>query len=299
MEFLLHKEDGIYIDCTLGGGGHSEKILQTISPSGYLYAIDQDPEAIEESSKRLEAFENKSLCYGNFFQMKNLSELESNSVDGILMDLGVSSHQIDADYRGFSFQQDAVLDMRMNSRAKISAADIVNTYSAAELRRIFFDYGEERHSGKIVNEILRRRDIAPITRTKELADCIETVIHGAKKTKSVARIFQALRIEVNKEIDVLEKALEAAFDLLSNKGRLVIMSYHSLEDRPVKKFMKSKISEHYDPDRPFDGERYNEYFNLLTKKPIIAEKNEQEINPRSRSAKLRVAEKIIRGSDEN
>lgn len=298
LGYMLGNNAGTYIDCTLGGGGHSEAILSRISEHGHLYSIDQDPEALETSGKRLAAFGNLTLCYGNFFQMKNLTERESASVDGILMDLGVSSHQLDADYRGFSFQQDAELDMRMNSRAQKTAADVINTYSAADLRRIFFDYGEERHSNKIVAEILRRRENAPITRTKELASCVESVIHGVKKTKSVARIFQAIRIEVNKEIEVLERALDAAFDLLSHKGRLVIMSYHSLEDRPVKKFLKSKISEFYDPDRPFDGEQYNEYFNILTKKPIVASAQEQERNPRSRSAKLRVAEKIIRGSDE-
>jgi 16S rRNA (cytosine1402-N4)-methyltransferase len=298
LDALLVNPTGIYIDCTLGGGGHSEAILERLGGQGHLYAIDQDMEAIEASRKRLEKFENLSICFGNFFAMKNVTELESGTVDGILMDLGVSSHQIDADYRGFSFQQDAELDMRMNTRLKISAKDVVNMYSYGELRRIFFQFGEEKHSAKIASAIIKQREIKPLERTAELANCIESVVFGQKKTKSVARIFQAIRIEVNKEMDALQQALDAAFDLLKHKGRLVIMSYHSLEDRPVKQFMKSKMSEYYNPARPFDAELYDTYFNILTKKPVVATEGEQDENPRSRSAKLRVAEKIVRGEDE-
>lgn len=188
--------------------------------------------------------------------------------------------------------------MRMNTRLKSTAKDVVNMYSYEELKRIFFQFGEEKHSAKIASAIIKQRESKPFERTVELATCIASVVFGPKKTKSVARIFQAIRIEVNREMDVLAQALDASFDLLKNKGRLVIMSYHSLEDRPVKQFMKSKMSEYYDPARPFDAELFDSYFNVLTKKPIVASAEEQDENPRSRSAKLRVAEKIVRGDHE-
>jgi len=292
IDALIQNPSGIYIDCTLGGGGHSEKILQTIDPSGVLYSIDQDPDAWAVSSERLKEFSNFNLCKGNFSSIFQLTTGKACSVDGILMDLGVSSHQLDERERGFSFQGDAALDMRMNSSQEFTAYDVINHYQQHELVRIFFKYGEEKSSKKIAQDICNARMQHPIETTGKLKEVIEKSVPQKFLTKSLARIFQAVRIEVNKELEVLETALEHSFNLLKPGGRLVVMSYHSLEDRIVKQFIAEKERGSDNFDLPISIQPEGERFKRITRKPILASDDEVSENPRARSAKLRVAEKV-------
>lgn len=294
IDYLIEDKAGIYIDCTLGGGGHSEKILQTILSEGQLYSIDQDPDAWEVSTKRLGHFNNFNLCKANFSEIDSSTGLEENSVDGILMDLGVSSFQLDEATRGFSFQSSAKLDMRMDSSSEFSAYDVVNSYEQHDLVRIFFKYGEEKQSKKIAQNIINARNTKPIESTKEFADVVGSCLPEKFRTKSLARIFQAVRIEVNHELDVLETALEKSFKLLKNGGRLVVMSYHSLEDRIVKQFIAEKEKGADNFDLPVAIDIDIDKFKRITRKPIIASSEEIAQNVRARSAKLRVAEKQMK-----
>lgn len=295
VSYMLTNKDGIYVDCTLGGGGHSEEILKRLSDKAKLYSIDQDDEALDYSKKRLGHDARINFCKGNFSQMSEITGCVANSVDGILMDLGVSSHQIDDVERGFSFQKDFPLDMRMDQNQELSAEMVVNDYDERQLKRIFFTYGEEKFASRIAKRILKVREAKSIRTTFELRDIVEESIpKGQKLTKSLARIFQALRIEVNDEMKVLELALDEAYNLLANNGRLVILSYHSLEDRIVKRFMRSKKKDFYNPDRPMEYTQSDMYFNILTGKPELASEEEINKNSRARSAKCRVAEKVIR-----
>ncbi len=294
IENLNIKPDGIYVDATLGMGGHSSKILEKLT-TGHLYSFDEDRLAIEKSEERLRKISNNfTLIKSNFVNLKEeLIKLGVKKIDGIVFDLGVSSPQIDTASRGFSFSRDAKLDMRMDQDSNFSAFDVVNTYPNNELVNIFFSYGEEEKSRLIAKKIMENR---PINTTLELVDVIKRAV-GANyfyKKHPERNIFQAIRIEVNKELSVLSQVLPDVVDMLNDKGRVVIITFHSLEDRIVKKFFKEN-SEVMEALRglPEIPDAYKPKLKLITKKPILPSKEELAANTRSNSAKLRVAERII------
>ena len=298
IEGLNIKPDGIYVDGTAGGGGHSFHIASALGEGGRLIAIDQDENAIEAAGKRLAPFGDKvSLVRSNFSRVSEvLDELGIDKIDGILMDLGVSSYQLDTPERGFSYNADAPLDMRMDNRNPLDASVVVNTYSEEKLREIIYGYGEEKFGGKIASEIVKARSIKPIERTGELVDIIKRAMPSAAKQGGhhpAKRTFQAIRIEVNSELDVIRPAIDGAVKRLSAGGRIAIITFHSLEDRLVKQAYAS-LAEGCTCPRSFPvcvcGNKPK--VRIITKKPILPSENELEENPRSRSAKLRVAEKI-------
>lgn len=293
IENLNIKEDGIYVDATLGLGGHSSKILEKLT-TGHLYAFDEDKMAISYAEERLSKIgSNYTLIKSNFVNLKKeLAKLGVTKIDGIVFDLGVSSPQIDTASRGFSFSKDGLLDMRMDTDNLLTAEKVVNEYSKEELTSIFFNYGEEKQSRLIANKIIAKR---PIKTTLELVLVIKDAV-GANyfyKNHPERKIFQAIRIEVNKELSVLKDVLPDAGELLNKEGHMVVITFHSLEDRIVKKYMKeeSEVSDLVKglPEIP---EAYKPKLRLITRKPILPSKKELEENSRSKSAKLRVAEKI-------
>jgi len=294
IDFLNIKEDGVYVDATLGFGGHSLEILKRIK-RGFLYAFDQDSEAISYSKERLKDYNNYLIIKSNFANMKEcLLEKNVTKVDGILFDIGVSSMQLDEDYRGFSYHNDAPLDMRMDTDSSFSAYDVVNTYSYQELLRVIRDYGEEKYASSIAKNIVKDRELKPIETTFELVDIIKKSMpmkamrdgHPARKT------FQAIRIEVNHELDVLKEALIQAIDLLNIGGRICIITFHSLEDRIVKNIFReySEIGSEFSK-LPFVPDEYLPKLKIISK-GITASSEELEDNNRARSARLRVVEKI-------
>ena len=295
VSWWLTIKNGIYIDMTVGGGGHSNELLRNLSGDGFLLGMDQDQEALDFCIKNLSDSQAKvKLKHANFRYFGSLlSEQNVKFVDGILMDLGVSSYQIDSFNRGFSFMNDGPLDMRMDRSQKMSAFDIVNSYSEAELKRIFYDYGEERKSAFIARGIVRKREKQTIASTKALAEVISKVAHPAKLNKTLARIFQSIRIELNKELSVLKATLESSIDYLKPGGRLLVLSYHSLEDKITKKFMRENEKRcTCPPEFPQCICKQDGKLKILTRRPIVASEREVKTNPRSRSAKLRVAERI-------
>lgn len=289
IESLNIKPDGIYADGTAGGAGHSKEIAKRLK-SGMLYAFDRDPDAVRVATERLKGL-NAQVINSNFSEMQEkLNDLGVCGVDGILLDLGVSSYQLDTAERGFSYHKDAPLDMRM-SRSGISAADIVNTYNAEQLSKIFFTFGEEKFSRKIAERIVSEREKKPIETTLELAEIIANAVPAkARRDGHPARkCFQALRIAVNGELDALEEALDKCFELLNKDGALAIITFHSLEDRMVKqKFKEYCTGCTCPPDFPVCVCGKTPRGHLLTRKPIEPSSEELENNPRSRSAKLRV-----------
>lgn len=294
IEGLNINPDGIYVDCTAGGGGHSSAIAANLSGKGQLISLDRDPDAIKAASARLAEFPNARVIHRNYSELDSvLSELEIDGVDGILMDLGVSSHQLDEESRGFSYHTNAPLDMRM-SQSGISAADVVNTYSEQELARIIFEYGEEKFSRRIAENIVKTREIAPVETTQQLADIIrESVPQKARRDKNPCKkTFQAIRIAVNGEFDHLSIGLDKAFEALKPGGRLAVITFHSLEDRIVKQrfagWCKGCICP---PDFPQCVCGRKPQGILVNRKPIEADSEELENNNRSRSAKLRVIER--------
>lgn len=289
-------ENSVIVDATLGYGGHSSNILERID-KGYLFAFDQDSEAIRHSTDRLSKVgTNFTIIPSNFVHLKE--ELEKrgvSSVDGFLFDLGVSSPQLDQDDRGFSYHHDARLDMRMDQSQKLSAYEVVNEYSKEDLARIFFQYGEDKFANNIAKKIVEYRSLKPIESTLELVEVIKSAVPMKFRIdKHPARqIFQAIRIEVNHELDVLEPALEQALSMLRVGGRCSVITFHSLEDRIVKKFFKEKCEE--DPKwkgMPNVPVQYLPDFRLVTQKAIVPGEEELLQNPRARSAKLRVIERI-------
>ena len=290
------KDDSIIVDCTLGYGGHSSNILARIK-KGFLFAFDQDSEAIRHSTDRLNAVgTNFTIIKSNFVHLKEkLQELDVEQVDGVLFDLGVSSPQLDDGERGFSYHEDARLDMRMDRENPLSAYEVVNNYSKEELSRIFYKYGEDKFSNNIAKKIVEYRSTKPIETTLELVEIIKTAVPMKFRIdKHPARqIFQAIRIEVNKELDVIEPALEQALSLLKVGGRVAVITFHSLEDRLVKNFFKEKcaIDERL-RGMPNIPEEYLPDFSLVVNKAISPSDEELENNPRARSAKLRVIERI-------
>lgn len=299
-EGLRIKNDGIYVDATLGGGGHFQTIIERLGSKGMIIGIDHDQDAIESVRKQLDGKAYKAsyeLINENFEKLDII--LKKNHIgkaDGILLDIGVSSWQLDNPERGFSYMQDAPLDMRMNRRQNICAWDIVNGYPEETLKKIFFEYGEERWSARIADFIVKAREKSAIDTTFELVDIIKSAIpQSARRSGShpAKRVFQALRIKVNDELGALERTLEKAPDHLSSGGRLLVISFHSLEDRIVKRAF-ARLAEPCECPRRFPVcvcEKKPQ-IKLITKKPVIPSENETNENPRSRSAKLRIAEKI-------
>lgn len=287
IEALDIKADGIYVDLTMGGGGHTREILNHLGAEGHLYSLDQDPDAVANSPQD----DRHTFVASNFrFVRGALRHRGVEGVDGILADLGVSSHHFDAKHRGFSFRGEAPLDMRMNTRAGRTAADIVNTYTNDALSRIFAEYGELDTTWKIANCIERARNISPIVTTADLVEAVKPCTPPKDEAKFLTKLFQALRIELNGEMEALKMALEQSLKLLKPGGRLVIMSYHSLEDRLVKNFMRSGNTEGR-IEKDFFG-RTTTPFKVITRKAIVPTDEEVARNPRSRSAKLRVAQKL-------
>ncbi len=297
LSLLAPERGGIFVDGTLGGGGHAEAVLKKLPPSGRLYGIDRDGEAIAEATKRLSLFgERFRALRGNFFDMTTLlKEQGVDKVDGILMDLGVSSHQLDAAERGFSYHNEAPLDMRMDDTAAFSAYDVVNAYPAERLATILREYGEERYAMRIANAIERARQKAPIASTTELADIVKAATPAQNRWEGqhpARRAFQAIRIEVNGELEGLEKALADAVELLNPGGRLCVITFHSLEDRIAKQTFKALENPCTCPPKaPICTCNKEPVVRILTKKPVIAGEEELKDNARSRSAKLRAVEK--------
>lgn len=287
------KPSGIYVDVTFGGGGHSKEILSRLNGKGRLFSFDQDADA----EKNIEASEGFTFVRSNFRYLKNWMRYYGiEKIDGLLADLGVSSHHFDDESRGFSFRFDAPLDMRMNKRAGMTAADVVNEYDEDRLADIFFLYGEMKNSRKIASMLVRARQKKPIQTTLDLITAVRgqqtptNTMAESREKKDMAKLFQALRIEVNHEMDALKEMLLSATELLKPGGRLSVITYHSLEDRMVKNVMKTGNAE---------GKRVQDFYGkvetpyrLVNNKVIVASADEQQKNPRSRSAKLRIAEKL-------
>jgi len=297
LEGLAIKPDGIYVDGTLGGAGHSSQIAKRLT-TGRLIGIDRDPVALEAAGKRLEPYKDRvTLVHSNFCEIKQvLEDLHIPGVDGILLDLGVSSPQLDDGQRGFSYMADAPLDMRMNGKDALSAHDVVNTWPQEELRRILYAYGEERYAPQIAAAICRRREQTPIHTTFELVDIIRSAMPPAalrEKQHPAKRSFQAIRIAVNDELGSVEKVMRDAIPVLNPGGRLAIITFHSLEDRIVKSGMAEAAKGcTCPPNFPVCVCGNKPKVKLINRKPIVASALELEENPRSRSAKLRVCEKI-------
>mgnify|MGYP000779132959 CR=1 FL=1 len=294
---LAIKPDGIYVDGTLGRAGHSLEIVRRLT-TGRLIALDRDETAIEAANRRLGDYLDKvTLVHSNFSALDAvLHELGVHGVDGMLFDLGVSSPQLDEAQRGFSYKQDAPLDMRMDESAALTAREVVNTYSYEELRRILFEYGEERYAPAIAKRICQHREQKPIETTLELADIIRSAMPASalrEKQHPAKRSFQAIRIAVNDELGAVRQGMEAAIDHLKPGGRLAVITFHSLEDRIVKNvFQDAAKGCTCPPSFPVCVCGHKPKIKILTKKPVIATREEVEENPRSRSAKLRVAERV-------
>lgn len=297
IELLQVKEDGIYVDATMGGGGHSSEILKRLT-TGHLYAFDQDAYAIKETSEKLTSIgENFTVIKSNFVYLKEeLAARGVDQIDGIIFDLGVSSPQLDDAHRGFSFHQDAPLDMRMDQTASLTARDVVNDWEFSDLLRIFSRYGEEKFSKQVARKIEAYREKAPIETTLELVDIIKEAIPAAARRTGghpAKRIFQAIRIAVNDELSVFEKALQDAMALLKIEGRVAVITFHSLEDRICKQ-MFSEVSKEDEAYRgmPMVPEGFLPKFELVIRKPVSASEGELEENKRSRSAKLRAIKRV-------
>lgn len=298
VSLLAPQRGGTFVDGTLGGGGHAEAVLERLPEDGRLYGIDRDSAAIEAASLRLTRFgEAFTAIRGNFFDMKRLLAGQGvMEADGILLDLGVSSHQLDTPERGFSYHEDAPLDMRMDPSAPLSAYDVVNGYPAEALARIIREYGEERYAMRVANAIVREREKAPLDSTVRLAEIVKRAMPAPARREQqhpARRTFQALRIEVNGELAGLSDALTDAHDLLRSGGVFAVITFHSLEDRIVKQAFKTFENPcTCDPRAPICTCGKKPTARMLTKKPIVAEEAELKENPRARSAKLRAIQKL-------
>ena len=296
IDGLNIKPDGIYVDGTLGGGGHAYEACRRLGEKGSIVGIDQDAAAIEAASARLKDFGEKvTIVRSNYCDMKSkLHELGIDKVDGIVLDLGVSSYQLDTAERGFSYREDAPLDMRMDTRQKMTARDIVNDYTEADLYRVIRDYGEDKFAKNIAKHIVQARAVKPVETTAELSEIIRASIPMKFQKKSghpAKRTFQAIRIELNRELDVLRDSLDDMIDLLNPGGRLCIITFHSLEDRIVKSaFRKNENPCTCPPDFPVCVCGKKSKGSIITKKPILPSEEELEYNSRSKSAKLRIFE---------
>ena len=289
IEGLKINPSGIYIDATFGGGGHSGAIVRNLSQEGHLYSFDQDIEAVE----RAFSDERFTIVYSNFRFMSNFMRYygHTGDVDGILADLGVSFHHFDDPDRGFSFRWEGKLDMRMNQKADKDAASVVNGYTEEQLSNIFYLYGELKQSRKVAAAIVKARDVKPVETIEQLLAVVKPIINVKQEKKELAQIFQALRIEVNDELTALKQFLTQSIKTLKPGGRLVVITYHSLEDRLVKNFMKTGNIEGK-VTKDFYGRNLSP-LKLITSKPIVPDEKEIEANPRSRSAKMRIAELVV------
>ena len=299
IDMLDVKSDGIYVDATLGGAGHSEYLLSKLGEKGHLYAFDQDQNAIDNAQKRLAPYIEKGMVTfikDNFRHLQaRLQEAGVQEIDGICYDLGVSSPQLDQRERGFSYKKDAPLDMRMNQEASLTAYEVVNRYDYHDLVRIFFKYGEDKFSKQIARKIEQARQVKPIETTTELAE----IIKSAKPTKELKKkghpakqIFQAIRIEVNDELGAADESIQQAMDMLALDGRISVITFHSLEDRLTKQLFKEASTVEVPKGLPFIPDELKPKMELVSRKPILPSKEELEANNRSHSAKLRVAKKI-------
>ena len=299
IDMLDVKSDGIYVDATLGGAGHSEYLLSKLGEKGHLYAFDQDQNAIDNAQKRLAPYIEKGMVTfikDNFRHLQaRLQEAGVQEIDGICYDLGVSSPQLDQRERGFSYKKDAPLDMRMNQEASLTAYEVVNRYDYHDLVRIFFKYGEDKFSKQIARKIEQARQVKPIETTTELAE----IIKSAKPTKELKKkghpakqIFQAIRIEVNDELGAADESIQQAMDMLALNGRISVITFHSLEDRLTKQLFKEASTVEVPKGLPFIPDELKPKMELVSRKPILPSKEELEANNRSHSAKLRVARKI-------
>lgn len=294
LELLFTSPSGTYVDATLGGGGHSEALAQKLHGAGRLVGIDADADALAFSGNRLARHGDRvHLVHQNFANLKVvLSQLRIDKVTGILFDLGVSSFQLDEPGKGFSFRTDERLDMRMDRSHTFDACMVVNTYGERELADVMAKYGEERHARRIARRIVQKRVITAVETTGQLTQLVEEAVGPKDAVKSLARVFQALRIEVNNELALLQRALSDAIDALDQNGRLVVISYHSLEDRIVKTIFKEASTTVIPSDTKLLPHRVKEpRLRLLTKKPLEASPFEIKANPRARSAKMRAAER--------
>ena len=299
IDMLDVKPDGIYVDATLGGAGHSEYLLSKLSEKGHLYAFDQDQNAIDNAQKRLAPYIEKGMVTfikDNFRHLKDrLHDLGVTEIDGICYDLGVSSPQLDQRERGFSYKKDAPLDMRMNQEANLTAYEVVNHYDYHELVRIFFKYGEDKFSKQIARKIEQAREQKPIETTTELAEIIKSAKPAKelkKKGHPAKQIFQAIRIEVNDELGAADESIQQAMDMLALDGRISVITFHSLEDRLTKQLFKEASTVEVPKGLPFIPDDLKPKMELVSRKPILPSKEELEANNRSHSAKLRVARKI-------
>ncbi len=296
IEGLDIKPDGIYVDGTLGGAGHSSEIVKKLSNDGLLIGIDRDLDALKAAKDRLQMYSNVKYVHGNHDDIKSiLQDLSINKVDGILLDLGVSSYQLDERSRGFSYIGNAKLDMRMNQEQDLTAEIVVNTYSEEKLTQIIFDYGEERFSKNIARNICKYRESQRIETTEQLVEIIRNSIPKSKQNDGhpAKRTFQAIRIEVNNEIEPLKDTIKNSIDMLNKDGKLVVITFHSLEDRAVKEAMLEMEGKCTCPkDLPYCVCNYKSFGKVITKKPILPTEKEQEENSRSRSAKLRIFKHI-------
>ena len=299
IDMLDVKPDGIYVDATLGGAGHSEYLLSKLSEKGHLYAFDQDQNAIDNAQKRLAPYIEKGMVTfikDNFRHLKDrLHDLGVTEIDGICYDLGVSSPQLDQRERGFSYKKDAPLDMRMNQEASLTAYEVVNQYDYHDLVRIFFKYGEDKFSKQIARKIEQARELKPIETTTELAEIIKSAKPAKelkKKGHPAKQIFQAIRIEVNDELGAADESIQQAMDMLTLDGRISVITFHSLEDRLTKQLFKEASTVEVPKGLPFIPDDLKPKMELVSRKPILPSKEELEANNRSHSAKLRVARKI-------
>lgn len=301
VDMLDIKPDGVYVDATLGGAGHSEYLLGKLSEKGHLYAFDQDQKAIDNANIRLKSFIERgqvTFIKDNFRHLKaRLAEKGVTEIDGILYDLGVSSPQLDERERGFSYKKDAPLDMRMNREAKLTAYDVVNGYDYHDLVRIFFKYGEDKFSKQIARKIEQARAVKPIETTTELADLIKSAKPAKelkKKGHPAKQIFQAIRIEVNDELGAADESIQQAMDLLAVNGRISVITFHSLEDRLTKQLFKEASTVEVPKGLPFIPDDLKPRFELVNRKPILPSQEELDFNNRAHSAKLRVAKRVIK-----
>lgn len=295
LSYLINSKSGIYVDATLGGGGHAEAILQQLDPGGMLIGLDADEDAVLFAARRLESYHNRLITRkGNFKDLRRIvSECEVESVSGVLFDLGVSTYQLDEPAKGFSFRSDSPLDMRMDRTGTLSARGVVNDYDEQRLSDIFWKYGEERQARRIARAVVLARSAKKLESGKDLARVVAAHVSDRFLVKTLARVFQAIRIEVNGELENLKAGLMDAIDILNPGGRLAVISYHSLEDRIVKETMKSAAAtadarlSKFLPPSPLTPR-----LRMLTKKFVGPKDSEIQSNPRARSAKLRAAEKL-------
>ncbi|MBM4169768.1 MAG: 16S rRNA (cytosine(1402)-N(4))-methyltransferase RsmH [Ignavibacteria bacterium] len=295
LNFLLTNLNGIYVDATLGGGGHAEAVLERLAPEGRLLGIDADPDALAAAAERLRRFKTQTtLVRGNFGRLSRiLPESDTERIAGVLFDFGVSSRQLDDAVKGFSYRTDSRLDMRMDPDAPHDAYFLVNTYPVDQLSEILWTYGEERESRRIAKAIESARQRSPIETTGDLSRIVESVIGRGNVTKSLARVFQALRIEVNNELDQIKRALQDVMDFLEPGGRIVAISYHSLEDKIVKDFFAQEAARIIPGRHKLEADVPRQpRLSVLTKSPVQADRDEITANPRARSAKLRAAERV-------